>query len=158
MLVREPPTGEGADSVSVTIARVLRDKGNDVLTIGSDAHLGEAVRRLADRNVGAIVVVDGDAVVGVLSERDVVRQLAVDPDVLQRTVADVMTAPVQTCGPEGTTDELMHLMTEQRFRHVPVVDDGRLVGIVSIGDVVKHRIDELATQTEQLTEYVAGSY
>lgn len=144
--------------MSVPIERVLQVKGSDVLTITSDASVGEAVRRLADRNVGAIVVVDGQTAVGVLSERDVVRQLAVHPEVLELTVGEVMTSPVDTCGPGATIDELMHLMTERRFRHVPVVDDGRLVGIVSIGDVVKHRIDELATQAEQLTEYVSGSY
>jgi CBS domain-containing protein len=144
--------------VSVTIERVLRDKGAEVATITSDEHVGEAVRRLAERNIGAIVVVDGAVVVGVLSERDVVRRLAVDPDVLALTVSDVMTSPVTTCGLDATTDELMHLMTERRFRHVPVVADDRLVGIVSIGDVVKRRIDELATQTEQLTDYVAGTY
>jgi CBS domain-containing protein len=145
-------------NVATTIRRILKDKGADVLTISSDEHVGEAVRRLADRNVGAVVVVDGSTVVGVLSERDVVRQLAVAPDVLNLPVGDVMTSPVATCGLDTTGDELMRLMTERRFRHVPVLDDDRLVGIVSIGDVVKHRIDELATQTERLTEYVAGSY
>ncbi len=144
--------------MGVTIDRVLQDKGGDVLTITSDASVSEAVRRLADRNVGAVVVVDGSNVVGVLSERDVVRRLAVEPDVLGLSVGDVMTSPVTTCRPDATIDELMRTMTEQRFRHLPVLDDGRLVGIVSIGDVVKHRIDELATQTEQLTEYVAGTY
>ncbi|WP_211262494.1 CBS domain-containing protein [Nitriliruptor alkaliphilus] len=144
--------------MSVPIQRVLQTKGSDVLTITSDASVGEAVRRLADRNVGAIVVVEGETAVGVLSERDVVRQLAVHPDVLELTVGEVMTSPVHSCGPDATIDELMHLMTEGRFRHVPVIDDGRLVGIVSIGDVVKHRIDELATQAEQLTDYVSGSY
>jgi CBS domain-containing protein len=144
--------------VSVPIDRVLQGKGSDVLTITSDASVGEAVRRLADRNVGAIVVVEGETAVGVLSERDVVRQLAVHPDVLDLAVGEVMTSPVASCGLDATTDELMHVMTERRIRHIPVIDDGRLVGIVSIGDVVKHRIDELATQTEQLTGYVSGSY
>jgi CBS domain-containing protein len=144
--------------VGATIERILRDKGGDVVTITSDASVGEAVRRLADRNVGAVVVVDDDVVVGVLSERDVVRKLAVEPEVLGLAVGDVMTSPVATCAPGDTPDDLMRLMTEQRFRHVPVCQDGELVGIVSIGDVVKHRIDELAMQTEQLTGYVSGSY
>jgi CBS domain-containing protein len=144
--------------VSETIERVLRSKGADVLTIGPGATVGEAVRQMVDRNVGAVVVLDGDTLVGVLSERDVVRRLAVDPDVLSLTVAEVMTSPVTTCEPSSTTDELMHTMTHGRFRHVPVVDGGRLVGIVSIGDVVKRRLDELELQTEQLTGYVSGSY
>jgi CBS domain-containing protein len=144
--------------VGVTIDRILRNKGRDVLTVTSDVSVGEAVRRLADRNVGAVVVVDDDVVVGVLSERDVVHRLAVDPDVLGLDIGEVMTSPVATCGPDATPDELMRLMTEQRFRHVPVLDEGRLVGIVSIGDVVKHRIDELAAQAEHLSGYVSGSY
>lgn len=144
--------------MGATIERILSSKGGDVLTTTSETSVGEAVRRLADRNVGAVVVVDDGAVVGVLSERDVVRKLAVEPEVLGLHVGDVMTSPVTTCAPDDTPDELMRVMTEQRFRHVPVCRDGQLVGIVSIGDIVKHRIDELALQAEQLTEYVSGSY
>lgn len=141
-----------------SIERVLANKGADVLSVGPETSVGEAVRRMADRNVGAVVVLDGESLVGVLSERDVVRRLAVDTDVLGLSVTDVMTSPVITCTPSSTTDELMQTMTDGRFRHVPVLDGERLVGIVSIGDVVKKRLDELATQTEQLTGYVAGSY
>jgi CBS domain-containing protein len=144
--------------VSVTIERVLADKGADVLTTTADTTVGEAVRRMSDRNVGAVVVLAGDALVGILSERDVVRRLASEPRVLDLEVGEVMTSPVTTCGPDTTIDELMRVMTDGRFRHVPVVDDGGLVGIVSIGDVVKRRLDELETETKQLTEYVSGSY
>ncbi|MEX1179168.1 MAG: CBS domain-containing protein [Nitriliruptor sp.] len=144
--------------MSETIERVLARKGGDVLTVAPDASVGEAVRRLAERNVGAVVVLDEGTLVGVLSERDVVRRLAVDPEVLALAVADVMTTSVTTCAPSATTDELMQTMTDGRFRHVPVLDDGQLVGIVSIGDVVKRRLDELATEAERLTEYVAGTY
>lgn len=140
------------------IERVLATKGTDVLTVGSGASVAEAVQRLADRNVGAVVVVDGDDLVGVLSERDIVRRLADTPGVLSLAVRDVMTSAVTTCEPGATTEELMRVMTDGRFRHVPVLEEGRLVGIVSIGDVVKRRLDELATQTEHLTEYVAGTY
>ncbi|MEX1164988.1 MAG: CBS domain-containing protein [Nitriliruptor sp.] len=144
--------------MSESIERVLAKKGSDVLTVAPDDSVGEAVRRLADRNVGAVVVLDGGSVVGVMSERDVVRRLAVDHDVLGLPVRDVMTSPVTTCTSSSTTDELARTMTDGRFRHVPVVDDDQLVGIVSIGDVVKRRLDELEMQTEQLTGYVSGTY
>lgn len=144
--------------MSATIERVLAAKGADVLSTSADAPVAEAVRLMTDRNVGAVVVVDGDVVVGILSERDVVRRLAVEPAVLEQQVGEVMTSPVTSCGLQTTTNELMRLMTDGRFRHVPVVEDDRLVGIVSIGDVVKRRLDELETETQHLTEYVSGSY
>jgi CBS domain-containing protein len=144
--------------VSGTIERVLAAKGADVLTTTAEATVADAVERMVARNVGAVVVLDGDALVGILSERDVVHRLAEDPAVLDRRVAEVMTSPVTTCGLQTTIDELMRVMTDGRFRHVPVVDADRLVGIVSIGDVVKRRLDELETEREQLTEYVSGSY
>jgi CBS domain-containing protein len=144
--------------VSATIERLLADKGADVLTTTAETAVAEAVERMVARNVGAVVVLDGDALVGILSERDVVHRLAVDPAVLDQRVGEVMTAPVTTCGLRTTTHELMRVMTDGRFRHVPVVDEDRLVGIVSIGDVVKRRLDELETERKQLTEYVSGSY
>jgi CBS domain-containing protein len=158
--VRDCPSGtdERSNQVSGTIERVLADKGGDVLTTTADATVGEAVRRMADRNVGAVVVLAGESLVGIISERDVVRQLAVEPDVLDLEVGAVMTSPVTTCTPDTSIDELMRVMTDGRFRHVPVVVEDRLVGIVSIGDVVKRRLDELETETKQLTEYVSGSY
>jgi CBS domain-containing protein len=144
--------------VSGSIERVLADKGADVLTTTADTTVREAVGRMADRNVGAVVVLAGDRLVGIMSERDVVRRLAVEPAVLDLEVGEVMTSPVTSCTPDTSIDELMRVMTDGRFRHVPVVVDDRLVGIVSIGDVVKRRLDELETETKQLTEYVSGSY
>lgn len=144
--------------MSGTIERVLADKGADVLTTSADATVAEAVRRMADRNVGAVVVLTGETIVGILSERDVVRRLATEPDVLDLEVDAVMTSPVTTCAPNTSIDELMRVMTDGRFRHVPVVDGDQLVGIVSIGDVVKRRLDELETETQQLSGYVSGSY
>jgi CBS domain-containing protein len=150
----------GGNTVSVTIARILDAKGHEVTTTTREARLADVVRAMAERNVGALVVVDGDdAVLGIVSERDVVRRLgAIGHDALELTIGEVMTAPVHTCPPEATTDDLVALMTERRFRHVPVVVDERLAGIVSIGDVVKWRLEELRTTAEQLTEYVSGSY
>jgi CBS domain-containing protein len=113
---------------------------------------------LAEYKVGALVVSsDGNVVDGIVSERDVVRRLQeFGPDLLQVPVRDIMTVLVRSCPPETDLDELMQVMTTGRFRHVPVIDDGRLMGIISIGDVVKHRIDELQSERDQLTAYIQG--
>jgi CBS domain-containing protein len=144
--------------MSVPISKILDRKGHDVATTTADTSVAEAVATLSRHDVGALVVVDGDRVAGVVSERDVVRRLASAGGIEGLEVVEVMTAPALTCAPSATVTDLMTTMTEQRIRHLPVVDGGRLVGIVSIGDVVKWRIDELATQTEQLEGYVTGSY
>jgi CBS domain-containing protein len=140
------------------IEHILRGKGSDVLTVAADDPLTAAIATLAERNVGALVVTAGDgAIVGILSERDVVRSLASNgAATLQGTVGDLMTTDVHTCGPRATTDELMTIMTDRRIRHIPVVDGEALVGIVSIGDVVKTRIGELETETETLHDYLSG--
>lgn len=136
---------------------VLRGKGNQVVTITPDATVADLLRLLAEHNVGALVVSpDGSSVAGIVSERDVVRQLHRSPDAREVRVADIMTTEVHTCGPDDHIDNLMRLMTEQRIRHVPVVVDGALTGIVSIGDVVKSRIGELEFEREQLSNYIAG--
>lgn len=128
---------------------------HDVVTIGPDATVRELIALLAEHNVGALVVSDdGEQVTGIVSERDVVRRLHADAGVLDTAVREIMTAEVRTCaGDDGLTD-LMQLMTEHRIRHVPVVADGRLTGIISIGDVVKNRIGELEFERDQLDSYV----
>ena len=140
------------------ISEVLHAKGGDVVTISPEATVRALVALLEQHNIGAAVVTDsaGD-VAGIVSERDVVRRLAVDADVLDRSVSDIMTARVLTAAPNETVDHLMGLMTEHRIRHVPVVVGGRLQGIVSIGDVVKSRMNELQFERDQLESYVAGS-
>ena len=136
---------------------VLRGKGTQVVTISPDSTVADLLRLLAEHNVGALVVSpDGTAVAGIVSERDVVRQLHRSPDAREVRVADIMTTEVRTCGPDDLIDNLMRLMTEHRIRHVPVVVDGALTGIVSIGDVVKSRIGELEFEREQLSNYIAG--
>jgi CBS domain-containing protein len=143
----------------VLIEHILRRKGRDVVTVAATDPVTAAVAVLGERNIGAVVVTADDrAIVGILSERDVVRALATEgPGTLQRTVGDLMTTEVTTCAPNTTNDELMAVMTEQRIRHIPVVDDeAGLVGIVSIGDVVKTRIGELETETETLHDYLSG--
>ncbi len=140
------------------IADVLRAKGDDVATIAPDATVTELLAGLSWRNIGAMVVVDpaaGDAVVGIVSERDIVRTLHHDgPDVLKRTVVSIMSTVVATCDPSSNVDDLAEVMTQNRVRHVPVLVDGQLKGIVSIGDVVKTRMDELQTERQQLQAYI----
>jgi CBS domain-containing protein len=144
--------------MSVPISTILDRKGRFVATTTAATSLADAVSMLAEHGVGALVVLDGDEVAGIVSERDVVRRLADASSIDGVDVGDVMTAPALTCKPSVTVTELMATMTDRRIRHLPVVEAGRLVGIVSIGDVVKWRIDELRTQTEQLENYVTGSY
>jgi CBS domain-containing protein len=172
----------------VLIEHILHRKGPEVETISADAPVADAVVKLHDRNIGALVVTGGQtaatssgdagdggaegaagdagptddvpAISGILSERDVVRALAeAAPDTaaaLAQPVAALMSTDLATCGPRATVDELMRLMTDRRIRHVPVLDGDRLAGIVSIGDVVKSRIDELETETETLHEYLSS--
>ncbi|GAA1478731.1 CBS domain-containing protein [Nocardioides aestuarii] len=130
----------------------------DVVTISPDAGVRDLVATLAEHNVGALIVSsDGSTVDGIVSERDVVRHLHHDGTVVNNTVGAIMTSEVETCGSDTLLDDLMKMMTDRRIRHVPVVDDGRLVGIVSIGDVVKHRIDQLQFERDQLDSYVHQS-
>jgi CBS domain-containing protein len=140
------------------ITEVLRRKGGTVLTIAPESSVRDLLALLGEHRVGALVVsADGSRIDGIVSERDVVRRLHSDGDgILDGTVAGIMTADVHTCGPDATVDELMAVMTERRFRHIPVVVDGRLSGIVSIGDVVKHRLAELQDERDQLTSYIQG--
>jgi CBS domain-containing protein len=138
------------------ITDVLRRKGGLVVTITPDDTVRALLDALAEHKVGALVVTTADgSVEGIVSERDVVRHLQARGEaVLEQPVGAIMTSPVHTALPESTLDELMVLMTEQRIRHVPVVVDGQLTGIVSIGDVVKHRIEELQSERDQLTAYI----
>jgi CBS domain-containing protein len=137
------------------IADVLRTKGAAVVTINPDATVTELLAGLAKHNIGAMVVVGPDGVVGIVSERDVVRQLHTHgASVLSRPVSKIMTAVVSTCSKTDTVDSLNSLMTENRVRHVPVLDNGKLIGIVSIGDVVKTRMEELEAEHQQLQSYI----
>lgn len=136
--------------------QILDNKGRDVATIAPDATVADAVAALAEHNVGALVVsTDGEHLQGIISERDVVRALARDgAAALEQSVADLMAGEVATCDGRADTEGMMNVMTTGRFRHLPVMDGDRLSGIISIGDVVKVRIDELATEREQLVGYI----
>jgi CBS domain-containing protein len=138
------------------IHEVLKGKpSKGVVTIAPDATVRDLVALLAEHNVGALIVsTDGTSVEGIVSERDVVRRLHADEDVLEGRVSAIMTAQVRSCKPDATVDSLMALMTEHRIRHVPVVTDGALTGIISIGDVVKSRMAELEFERDQLDSYV----
>jgi CBS domain-containing protein len=137
------------------IADVLRGKGGAVVTINPDATVAELLAGLADHNIGAMVVAGPDGVKGIVSERDVVRQLHNHgASVMSQPVSKIMTSMVSTCCKEDTVDSLTLLMTEHRVRHVPVLEDGELIGIVSIGDVVKSRMQELESEHEQLQSYI----
>jgi CBS domain-containing protein len=129
-----------------------------VVTVSPQATVSELLALLAEHNVGALVVSnDGKTVEGIVSERDVVRRLHENADLLSAEVATIMTASVHTCEPDSDLDDMMSVMTERRIRHVPVVADGALVGIVSIGDVVKHKISRLQFERDQLDSYVHQS-
>ncbi|MBB5808576.1 CBS domain-containing protein [Saccharothrix ecbatanensis] len=137
------------------IADVLRNKGSAVATVESRASVADLVAALAEHNVGAMVVIGPEGIAGIVSERDVVRKLHErGGELLGAPVSDIMTSEVHTCTPRDSVDSLTLLMTEQRIRHVPVLDDGRLVGIVSIGDVVKSRINQLQEDQDKLTAYI----
>lgn len=143
----------------MSVGAILKAKGSEVETIAKDATVAEAVDRLRNAEIGALVVSsDGRTVDGVLSERDVVSGLADHgADILSRKVEDVMTSRVATCSPEDGVEKVMLEMTELRARHFPVVEGDRLVGIVSIGDVVKNRLDEVQLEKNVLRDsYIAG--
>jgi CBS domain-containing protein len=140
------------------IGEILAAKGeHETVTITAEAGVRDLIALLAEHNIGALVVSsDGRSVDGIVSERDVVRHLHHDGTVINNTVAAIMTPEVQTCSPDDDLDEVMSTMTARRFRHVPVVVDGALTGIVSIGDVVKHKISRLQFERDQLDSYVHG--
>ncbi|EUA87628.1 CBS domain protein [Mycobacterium ulcerans str. Harvey] len=133
----------------------MRNKGAAVTTINPDATVRELFAGLAEQNIGAMVVVGVEGVVGIVSERDVVRQLHTHgASVLTRPVSKIMTSAVATCTKSDTVDSISVLMTQNRVRHVPVLDGQKLIGIVSIGDVVKSRMGELEAEQEQLQSYI----
>lgn len=137
------------------ISDVLRNKGATVATITPETSVAGLLTELSVHNIGAMVVVSPDGLLGIVSERDVVRKLHdMGADLLHRPVSDIMSTLVATCTPNDTVDSLSALMTNNRVRHVPVVVDGRLAGIVSIGDVVKTRMEELEREQEHLQAYI----
>jgi CBS domain-containing protein len=139
------------------VNRILSLKGHEVATIEPGRSLSEAARVLAERRIGALLIVDGHRpVTGIISERDIVRAVAVHgAKALDEPVSRFMTEKVVTCTGETSINDVMELMTQQKFRHIPVVESGRLSGIVSIGDVVKLRLEEVEAETQAIKEYIA---
>ncbi|MDD9207875.1 CBS domain-containing protein [Georgenia sp. 10Sc9-8] len=138
------------------ISEVIRRKGDRVVTVSRGASVADLIEMLVEHRIGAAVVIDASgAVEGIVSERDVVLALRhAGPATREVTVGEIMTADVMTCVPEDDTETLARTMTEKRVRHLPVVVDGRLAGIVSIGDIVKQRLDELQLERDELVSYV----
>jgi|SRR6185312_6340075 CBS domain-containing protein len=141
----------------MTVKAILDSKGHDVLTLGPNEKLSDAIRILAEKRVGALVITNGDRkIVGILSERDIVRVVAkLGAGALDLTVREAMTPKVKICNENHTVNEIMEIMTTGRFRHLPVERDGLLYGIVSIGDVVKRRIEDVEREAEEIRAYIA---
>jgi CBS domain-containing protein len=139
------------------VSEILGDKGRAVLDIEASAPVLEAVKRMVDANVGSLLVKDGSEIAGIVSERDYLRRVARDgPTGDEVTVGEIMSSPLIVVSPETSIDECMALMTDRRIRHVPVVEDGDVVGIVSIGDVVKFKSKQQSFEIRYLTDYITA--
>jgi CBS domain-containing protein len=141
----------------MTVRAILSGKGDAVTAISPDATVMDAVTLLATKRIGAVPVTDGDRVLGIFSERDVIYGLERDgPAALDKRVGDVMTAPALTVAPEAQAMSAISLMTQRRIRHLPVVEGERMVGFISIGDLVKYRIDRIESEAAALRDYIAS--
>ncbi|GJD94542.1 CBS domain-containing protein [Methylobacterium iners] len=140
----------------MTVAHILAEKGSSVVTVAPEHTLGEAIHLLAEKGIGALIVTDEDqSVVGIISERDIMRAVAHQgAAALDAPISQYMTPDVVTCQREATNDEIMQLMTEARFRHLPVCENGKLMGVVSIGDVVKRRLAAIEAEQQAMREYI----
>ena len=141
----------------MNVEQLLSGKGHDVISVQPHRTLAEAIRTLSEKRIGAVIVMGADgALVGILSERDIIRALGeLGAGALESAVSRSMTSKVVTCRPQTSVDELMEIMTTGRFRHVPVVENGRVTGIVSIGDVVKHRVAAIEAESKAMRDYIA---
>ncbi len=141
----------------MTVRAILANKGSDVVSIAPTASVADAIALLAERRIGAVPVMEGDQVRGIFSERDVVHALAAQgAAALAVPVGDVMTAPVMTVGADGAVMAALSLMTQRRVRHLPVVEDEHMVGFISIGDLVKYRIDKIEAEAAALRDYITS--
>jgi CBS domain-containing protein len=142
------------------VAHILRAKADrTVHTIGPAAPTFDAIKLMAERNIGALLVMDGETIVGMVTERDYARKIILRGRSSRDTpVRDIMTSPVMYVGPEQGADDCMALMTENRLRHLPVLNDGKLIGLISIGDLVKDIISEQSFMIQQLERYITGEH
>jgi CBS domain-containing protein len=142
----------------MTIRRLIESRNTPIITCDASCSVSEAVAMLAKDRIGAMPIVEGGTVVGIFSERDVIYQIAEDgPGVLEKTVGDVMTSPPVTVTPEASVLAALSLMTRRRVRHLPVIVDGRMIGFVSIGDLVKYRIDKIEFEAEAMRSYIQSA-
>lgn len=141
----------------MTVSQLLRAKGGQIFGIAPTDSVRQAIEMMAMHHVGALLVLDQGALRGIISERDYARKvILMNRNSQDTSVGEIMSAPAFTVSPTATVNECMHLMTERRIRHLPVVDNGRVIGVVSIGDLVKAVIEEQSAQIEQLERYIAG--
>ena len=141
------------------IGEILAKKGSQVHTLPGDATVYQAIEKMVEHNLGSLIIKDGDTVAGIFTERDFLRRVALEQrDPRTTKVRDVMTAKLLFLEPGHTVDECMAIMTQERIRHIPVLDCGKLAGLLSIGDVVKHVSDEREVEVQHLTNYVTGKY
>ena len=139
------------------VSEILRKKGGEVLKIEASATVFDAIKKIVELNVGSILVTEGDQVVGIMTERDYLRKVAVHGRTSHdTTVGEIMSSPLVYVTPQTTIDESMAIMTDRRIRHLPVVEDDDVVGIISIGDVVKFQSNEQSFQIKYLTDYISG--
>ncbi len=140
----------------MTVSRIINEKGRNVVTASPKTPLADLAATLSEKKIGAVLIVEGGEIRGIVSERDIVRALARHGgDALTKLASEWMTAKVTTCRLEDTINEVMQTMTAGRFRHLPVVEHGKLAGIISIGDVVKRRIEDVEREADQIREYIA---
>ena len=145
--------------MSTSVSSVLAQKGRDVVSIDPGATVFEAITRMVEHNVGAIVAVHGDALAGIFTERDYLRRIALEGRTSRETkVADAMTADLVTVAPDASVDACLGLMTARKIRHLPVLDDGTLVGVISIGDCVRANAEEALREADELRRFVSGGY
>lgn len=139
------------------VSTMLSNKGQEIISVSPGDEIAKAVQLMSERRIGAVLVLEGGAIAGMFSERDIVHSITrVGPALLQREVREFMTQEVVTCGMEDSLDQLMGLMTERRIRHLPVVDGGQVIGMISIGDVVKSRLAEAEAESDALKSYIAS--
>jgi CBS domain-containing protein len=139
-----------------TVRSVLKNKGNQVWSLSPQATVLEALHLMAEKGVGAVLVIDGDQLVGIFSERDYARRGVLMGRGVDATMDEMMTSPVLAINPDRTMEDVQAIMTDRHFRHLPVVENGKVVGLISIGDVVKYIIDEQANQISGLENYIMG--
>lgn len=139
----------------MTVRSILNTKGHQIVSVEPDAKLAATIKLLAEKKIGAVLVMNQSRLEGILSERDIVRVLGeLGAGVLEAPVSDVMTRKVVTCKETDTVAELMEMMTSGKFRHLPVIDNGKVVGLISIGDIVKRRVQEYESEQEALRDYI----